>query len=441
MINRPGWRASTSRMLHSVGRQVDLLAVRPTPAVPPGPPGSPASPPPAPRPPADAAAQGGAQPGQQLVHAERLGQVVVGAEVERGHLVGLRLPDREHDDRHRRPSPQAADDVEPVDAGQPEVQEHDVGMAGRRQVQRLLARCRLVDVVAARLEVDGQGAADLRLVVHHQHPPAHSPDPSHAAARRDGDGEATARRVVDADVALHRGDEAVGHRQPEADAGVVRAVAEAAGRARTPGPAEPAGMPGPRSMTRRQTRPCTGAASMRTGCSSGDQASALDTTLATARSSRAGSASTRGTVSGTSTSSCRPLTLSPLNAAATMSSRATAAQLQLQRAALQPAHVEEVGDDAVETIGGRVDGGRAGRRGRPPTTPRRCWSRLVTAALIDASGVRRSWDTACSRARRSASVSTSASASSASSRSSRLSSASRSWSAKARSTSWSAAPS
>ncbi len=39
-----------------------------------------------------AASERGVDPGQQLLDAERLGHVVVGTEVERPHLVGLRPP-------------------------------------------------------------------------------------------------------------------------------------------------------------------------------------------------------------------------------------------------------------------------------------------------------------------------------------------------------------
>ena len=65
------------------------------------------------------AAHRGPQPGEQLVHAERLGEVVVGAEVERFDLGCLGATPGQHDDRHRRPAPEAAHDVESVHAGSP----------------------------------------------------------------------------------------------------------------------------------------------------------------------------------------------------------------------------------------------------------------------------------------------------------------------------------
>jgi hypothetical protein len=76
----------------------------------------------------------------------------------------------EHDDGHGRPAPEAPDHVEPVDAGEAEVEEDDVGVAGRGQVERLFPAGRLVDVVAACLQVHGEGPPDLGLVVDDQHP-------------------------------------------------------------------------------------------------------------------------------------------------------------------------------------------------------------------------------------------------------------------------------
>ena len=114
------------------------------------------------------AAQRGPQPGEQLVHPERLGHVVVGAGVERRDLVRLRVARRQHDDRHALHAAQPADHVDAVDAGQPEVEDDDVGMVARREIERLLAVGRGVDVVPARAQVDAQRAQDLRLVVDDQ---------------------------------------------------------------------------------------------------------------------------------------------------------------------------------------------------------------------------------------------------------------------------------
>ena len=96
------------------------------------------------------ATERGAQTGQELVHPERLRHVVVGAGVERGNLVGFAVAHRQHDDRHRAPPAQATDHVDAVDAGEAEVEHHDVGMMRRRERERMFAIGREVDVVAAR---------------------------------------------------------------------------------------------------------------------------------------------------------------------------------------------------------------------------------------------------------------------------------------------------
>ena len=48
----------------------------------------------------EAVAQRGAQARHQLLHAEGLGDVIVGAEIERLDLAALVVADRQHDDRH-----------------------------------------------------------------------------------------------------------------------------------------------------------------------------------------------------------------------------------------------------------------------------------------------------------------------------------------------------
>ena len=77
---------------------------------------------------------------QQLADAERLGQVVVGAGVERRDLVVLAAARRQHDDRHRRPLAQVADEVDAVAVGQSEVEQHQVGRARAGVDQAALLR-------------------------------------------------------------------------------------------------------------------------------------------------------------------------------------------------------------------------------------------------------------------------------------------------------------
>ena len=115
-------------------------------------------------------ADGGAQPGQQLVHAEGLGDVVVGARVERLDLLVGGVPGRQHQDRHPGPAAQPLDHLDAVHVGQAQVEDDHVGVAGGGELEGGGAVGGRVDLVLACLEVDHEGAHDLRLVVDHQHP-------------------------------------------------------------------------------------------------------------------------------------------------------------------------------------------------------------------------------------------------------------------------------
>ena len=123
-------------------------------------------------------------------------------------------------------------------------------------------------------------------------------------------------------------------------------------------------------MIRRSTRSPIAPASIRTR-SPGACRTALATMFATARSSRAGSASMSGRSSGTATSMSTVGIERLANAATTTSSQPTGTAQDPQRAALQPAHVEEVADQAVEPIGLLVDGQQEllGGIGRPRHVP------------------------------------------------------------------------
>ena len=92
---------------------------------------------------------------------------------------------------------------------------------------------------------------------------------------------------------------------------------------------------------------------------------ALATTLATARSSSAGSATTGGSVSATSTSTLRAARAEAASAAGTTSSSADGAGVDVERAGLEPAHVEQVADEGVEPVGLLVDRARGTRRCAP----------------------------------------------------------------------------
>ena len=71
-------------------------------------------------------AQGDPEPGQELVHGERFSQIVIGAGVQRGHLVAVLAPGGDDDDGQVAPGADLFDDVYPVHVGQAQVQQHDV---------------------------------------------------------------------------------------------------------------------------------------------------------------------------------------------------------------------------------------------------------------------------------------------------------------------------
>ena len=100
-------------------------------------------------------AQDRPDPRHELARAERLGQVVVGAELEPEELVELVVARGQHHDRHRRVAAQLPGDVEAVEAGQAEVEDDEVGPAltDRGQRRRAVAggqhgEARVLEVVA-----------------------------------------------------------------------------------------------------------------------------------------------------------------------------------------------------------------------------------------------------------------------------------------------------
>ena len=80
-----------------------------------------------------------AQPGEQLVHAERLGDVVVGAGVEGVDLVEAVGPTGQHEDRDVGPAAQPGDDLGAVHVGQAEVEDDERRAGGRRPCSRASA--------------------------------------------------------------------------------------------------------------------------------------------------------------------------------------------------------------------------------------------------------------------------------------------------------------
>ena len=105
----------------------------------------------------------------QLGDAERLGQVVVGAGVERIDLLLLLRARRQHDDRPPRPAAQAADQLGAVAIGQPEVDEEEVDAAVAGQRLAVARGRRLEHDMAFGLQRRREQATDRRFVLDHEH--------------------------------------------------------------------------------------------------------------------------------------------------------------------------------------------------------------------------------------------------------------------------------
>src|ERR1700724_4307766 len=78
-----------------------------------------------------------ADPRQKLIDPERLGQVIVGAAIERFDLGAFLFPARKNNDRQSRAAlPYAFDDVETIHVGQTEVEDKEIGGAFADHIAR-----------------------------------------------------------------------------------------------------------------------------------------------------------------------------------------------------------------------------------------------------------------------------------------------------------------
>ena len=75
----------------------------------------------------------------QLAHAERLGEVVVAADLQSDDLVELGVAGRQEQHRNARLRAQAAADLVAVDAGQHDVEHHQIEGLGLGKRERLVA--------------------------------------------------------------------------------------------------------------------------------------------------------------------------------------------------------------------------------------------------------------------------------------------------------------
>ena len=107
---------------------------------------------------------------QKFTRAERLGEIIIGAEFQAEHPVNFRRLRREHDDGHARGDgfqPQRFANLEAVHFRQHHVEHDQVRRLRARLFQRLRAVRRRAHGVAGLLEVEFHKLDSFRLVIHH----------------------------------------------------------------------------------------------------------------------------------------------------------------------------------------------------------------------------------------------------------------------------------
>ena len=107
----------------------------------------------------------GPDAGEQLFGAKRLGHVVVGAGVERAHLVPFRAARREHQDRDARGLPHLAAHLDAVDIRQAQIQHDEIGAVALHRRQRRTAGAGGHDLIPARPQQRSHGGDDVLFVV------------------------------------------------------------------------------------------------------------------------------------------------------------------------------------------------------------------------------------------------------------------------------------
>jgi hypothetical protein len=158
---RPGWRARAARSWNSVGvrphpRQVERQLAGPNDLV-----GRPLRS-------GIGPSEHGADPRDQLAWAEWLRQVVVRPELQPEQLVELVVPRGQHDDGDVRIPPDPPRDVEPVEARQAQVEDHEVGLVAMDRIDRRRTVVGGEDRETRVLEVVAGEGDDLRLIVDDQ---------------------------------------------------------------------------------------------------------------------------------------------------------------------------------------------------------------------------------------------------------------------------------
>ncbi|MNJ42522.1 hypothetical protein D3C77_374930 [compost metagenome] len=122
-------------------------------------------------------AQQGLDARQQLARAEGFAQVVIGAQLQANHPVGLIGAGGQHDDRHLCQTPMLAHpatEAEAVFIGQHDVEDHQVPLAALQGLAKAAPVGRGSDLETGAAEVGVQQLANLLIVIDHQYRLTHA---------------------------------------------------------------------------------------------------------------------------------------------------------------------------------------------------------------------------------------------------------------------------
>src|SRR4051794_10603663 len=345
-----------------------------------------------------APAQHGADAGRELVGAERLRHVVVGAGVERADLLALVADRAEHDDREGAPAAHLLADLDTAAVGQDEVEDHDVGRAHGDGVEGLPLRRGLRDLETRGAQDDPQAAEDLGLVV--------DDEDVRAALRHAGASGREAGRLTAKLAPCPSTGRCSSSRPPLASTNPRLIASPRPAPAPSPGPRAPrarprkngskiasacaAATPGPSSVTRtvrwsRAEPPVT-----RTGRPGGDTRAALSRRLTKTRSSWLASARASGRSAGSSI--CTGAAFTCAAARPTTSCTST----QSTRGFTAPASTRERSSRSSTRCASRAVSSRSTARSSARSSPSmRSSASPETAVVMAVSGLRRSCEIAC----------------------------------------------
>src|ERR1700676_1721030 len=112
--------------------------------------------------------QARANPRQQLLDAKRFDDVIIRSRIQRQHLVPLRIPHRQHDDRRARPAPDLPARLDAPHPRHVHVQQHQIRLCLARNLDAFFPILRLDNHVPLARERRPQHPPDLRFVIDHQ---------------------------------------------------------------------------------------------------------------------------------------------------------------------------------------------------------------------------------------------------------------------------------